>query len=436
MIINFSIENFGPIKDKQTLSFEADKSTHLESSYVVEIAGLRLLKIALIFGANASGKTTILKALDFLRDLVLSPLSTKHKNLDFEPFLFDINSTQAPSKLSLEFLVKGIKYLYEVKFNKQAILEEALYHFSNRKTNIFKRTTDVEKQFAAIKFGSTIKINKTELKILESNTLWNNTVFGGFEKTNIILEDIKMVRDWFAEYIYPIIQPKTNLDIFVTRQIEEQKIAKDLVLQIIQKADFNISDIIIEKDETDMPKDVFDALKNKLLKDAQEDKKEEVVSALAQLKKIVSLEQKFKHTVGDKDFVLPFEQESLGTKRYYGLAGVLALLVSKSTCFNIDELEDSLHPDLYKHFLISFLKNSSNSQLIATTHYRELLEDKDLFRNDAIWFTDKSETPWTELYALADFDTSVVRDTTNILNAYKAGKLNAKPNLGDNYIDL
>jgi len=85
MIINFNIENFGSIKDQQTLSFEAEKSNHLENFYISKIGRRRLLKIALIYGSNASGKTTILKALDFLRDLVLKPADKKTEELDFQP---------------------------------------------------------------------------------------------------------------------------------------------------------------------------------------------------------------------------------------------------------------------------------------------------------------------------------------------------------------
>src|SRR5690606_36997034 len=91
---------------------------------------------------------------------------------------------------------------------------------------------------------------------------------------------------------------------------------------------------------------------------------------------------------------------------------------------------------LYLHFLLSFLLNSKNSQIIATTPNREILDNKDIFRNDAIWFTDKQDSCATELYSLADFDSSVVRNTTNILNAYKIGKLGATPNLGDTFIEL
>jgi len=112
------------------------------------------------------------------------------------------------------------------------------------------------------------------------------------------------------------------------------------------------------------------------------------------------------------------------------------LLINNSITYPIDELEASLHPELYIHFLLSFLINSKKSQIIATTHNREILTNKDLFRNDVIWFTDKSETCATELYSLSDFDSSVVRDTSNIFNAYKTGKLGGTPNLGDYYIDI
>ena len=100
MIINFSVQNFGSIKDKQILSFEADKSDHLENYYIIPINGLRLLKLGLIYGANASGKTTILKALQFLRNIVLEPETKKTEEFDFKPFLFDSVSQKQNSILS------------------------------------------------------------------------------------------------------------------------------------------------------------------------------------------------------------------------------------------------------------------------------------------------------------------------------------------------
>jgi len=152
MIINFSIQNFGSIKSKQILSFEADKSIHLEDYYVIKENGLRLLKLGLIYGANASGKTTILKALQFLRDIVLEPEAKKTEPLNFKPFLFDKISSKENTILSIDFIQKEKRYYYEVEFNENAIVNETLNHYNPTKANVFKRTTDLEKQYSSISF--------------------------------------------------------------------------------------------------------------------------------------------------------------------------------------------------------------------------------------------------------------------------------------------
>ena len=400
MIVNFSIQNFGSIKSKQTLSFEADASEHLENTYVVCAAGKRLLKLALIYGANASGKTTILKALDFLRDLVVNPKEKKTDLLDFSPYLFDANTPEQPTELTIEFVYEGGCYHYEVTFMRQAVILEALYRDAPEKTLVYKRTTDIEEQLTKISFGDKITLDKSAQQVLELNTLWNNTVPGGFLKTNISFEELRQVTDWFGSYLKSIIAPDTKLDTYITNKIDEKKLTKEEVLAILKKADFNISDIIIER------------------------RKETGIDRI----KIFS-----KHTVNNKSYILPMEQESEGTKRFYGFAGLLALLIKIPTIFLIDELESSLHPDLYTHFLLSFLQNARQSQLIATTHNRELLADKDIFRNDVIWFTDKGRDCATELYSLADFDTSAIK---NVLNAYKIGKFSGVPRLSDTFIDV
>ena len=402
MIVNFSIQNFGSIKDKQTLSFEADASKHLEDIYVVHTAGKRLLKLALIYGANASGKTTVVKALDFLRDLVVNPKEKKTDILDFSPYLFDANTPEQPTELTIEFVYEGGCYHYEVAFMRQAVILEALYRDAPEKTLVYKRTTDIEEQLTKISFGDKITLEKSAQQVLELNTLWNNTVLGGFLKTNINFEELRRVTDWFWNGLKPMVAPRTLLGRYVTDKIDEKEIAKEEVLEILKKADFNISDIIIErrKDST---------------------------------KGIDRINLFSEHMVNNISYKLPMEKESEGTKRFYCFAGLLALLIKSSTIFPIDELESSLHPDLYTHFLLSFLQNAKQSQLIATTHNRELLGDRDIFRDDVIWFTDKGKDCATELYSLADFDTSTIK---SILNAYKIGKFSGVPYLSDTFIDV
>lgn len=430
MIVNFSLKNFASIKDTQTLTFEADKSEHIESHYIIHSGGFRLLKLGLIYGANASGKTTILKGLEFLRDLVLEPEEKKTDKLDFNPFLFDENTPNESSTLSIEFVQNNIRYYYEVEFIKNAILNEKLDFYNSSKANIFKRTTNIKNQFTEIKFGSKIKKDSTFKKTLESNTLWNNTVLGGFLKTNIDFKELNEVVNWFSDYLKPLVYTKTQLEGYVTSQIDENEIAKKDIINILKKADLHISDIIIQEEEEDFPEGFLEFVEKKLKIP------NEKVDKLKAKGKIKSVNIDFEHTVNGNKYSLPLDFESQGTRRYYGFAGLLALLIKKNHLFPIDELEASLHPDLYTQFILSFLVNSENSQLLATTHNREILDNKDIFRNDAIWFTNKSENCSTELYSLADFDTSVVRDTTNVLNAYKSGKLEGKPNLGDFFIEL
>ena len=256
MIVNFSIQNFGSIKDKQTLSFEADASKHLEDTYVVHTAGKRLLKLALIYGANASGKTTVLKALDFLRDLVVNPKEKKTDILDFSPYLFDANTPEQPTELTIEFVHEEVCYQYEVAFTRQAIISEALYIDTFERVLIYSRTTDIEEQLTKISFGDQITLDKNAQQVLELNTLWNNTVLGGFLKTNINLEEFRRVADWFGNYLKPIIAPQTQLGRYVTDKIDENKIAKEEVLEILKKADFNISDIIIEQKKEIVPENL------------------------------------------------------------------------------------------------------------------------------------------------------------------------------------
>ncbi|SFC31078.1 ATPase/GTPase, AAA15 family [Flexibacter flexilis DSM 6793] len=430
MIVNFSVQNFGSIKDKQILSFEADKSAHLENAYIVNINGQRILKLALIYGANASGKTTILNALEFLGGMVLNPESKKTSELQFRPFLFDTDTPNQNSIISIEFFHKNIKYFYEIVFNKIAIVREELYFYNPNKASVYKRKTNLENQFTEIGFGSKFSKNKTFGKTLEANTLWNNTVLGGYLKTNINFHELQEVIDWFKNYLRPLINTKTELKEFITSQIHNNEISKNDVVNILKKADFNISDIIIKEEEKEIPDGFIEFLKRQV-KTPNDD-----INELEKKGKITAVNVEFEHTVNNTSYSLPFEEESQGTKRYYGFSGLLALLIKQSTVFPIDELESSLHPDLYLHFLLSFLLNAKTSQIIATTHNREILDNKDIFRNDAIWFTDKGENGATELYSLADFDSSVIRDTTNILNAYKSGKLSGTPNLGDTFIDL
>jgi len=406
MIINFSIQNFHCIKDKITLSFEATSSKDLEEYYVIEPKpGLRLLKLGLIYGANASGKTTVLKALEFLREMVLESSVDKTETFDFQPFLFDKNTVKGNSYLSLEFLANQTKYLLEIEFNRDAIVTEKLHYYKPNKALVYKRFTDEKKQLSVIEFGSKIKTTKVRRMALEANTLWNNTVLGGYLKTNIESKELQDVVEWFDDNLDVLLVPQDDFQVWVSRRLHSNESNKSNIVKFLKKADFNINDVVIEKEKG-------------FFSDSYR------VSFLHYIKEDTS------------HYTLPYEEESQGTQRYYQFSGLLDEMIREEKIQPIDELASSLHPDLLRHFLLTFLVNSKKSQLIATTHYRELLMEKDMFRNDVIWFTEKKEDGGTDLYSLADFDSSVIRNTSSIYNAYKIGKLGAVPNLSDYYIEL
>jgi AAA15 family ATPase/GTPase len=441
MIINFSIQNFGSIKDRQTLSFEAERSQHLEDYYVIRTKELRLLKLALIYGANASGKTTILRALDFLRTLVLSPKSQKTETFDFEPFLFDEQTPTQNTTFEINFIHNDVRYSYCVVLNKKAIVREKLFAYNPKKSNVFSRKTDLTNQATKIEFGNKIKIDKITEQHFENITLWNNTVLGGFLKINFVSKELKDVTDWFENYLQELIVSNIQIKDFIRFGINIPDLEKKYIIDILKKADFNISNFHIK--EQDGYWDFIAQLIGISKQDMVEFKKnpisneiENTIMSKVQLDfKLMTLD--FEHTINGKRYILNFEAESLGTQRYYTFACLLIKLINTPILLSVDELESSLHPDLFQHFLLAFLVNSKKSQIIATTHNREILNNKDIFRNDVIWITDKSnDNCATDLYSLADFDTSVIRDTSNIYNAYKIGKLGGTPNLGSYYINI
>ena len=130
-----------------------------------------------------------------------------------------------------------------------------------------------------------------------------------------------------------------------------------------------------------------------------------------------------------------FKEESAGTRRYYELSGILLMLIKESHFVAIDELECRLHPDLYEHFIVSYLNNAKYSQMVFTTHMREFLADRNMFRDDSVWFTQKSDDGATDLYSLNDFGSDVLRNSTSRYNVYRAGRLGAVPKLQDTYIE-
>lgn len=405
MIINLKIRNFKSIKDEISLSFEPVEKE--DDYYIYEHNNQKILKMLMIYGQNASGKTNILKALEFLRDFIFSAPINKNDKINIKPFLFT-KDIKNDSYFEIEFLQNGIKYLYQLTVSDVEVIDERLYFYNPNKALVFDR-----KEF---KFGSKINIKKSQKESLLNNTLINNTLLSGYMKTNIKIKEFDEVINWFSRLMKPI-YPSTDLLGFTSNLLHNKEIDKQFIVNLLKNADFAIDNFeFIENDIDEEFKEFLLHLGKK--KDADNFKKIDVL---------------FTHY---KRYQLDFISESRGTQRFYQLVIVLYLLLRDCLILPIDELESSLHPDLLKHFLLIFLANSKESQLIFTTHSRELLLEKDILRFDTIYFTEKKEDGSTELFSLSDFDSNIIRKESSIYNIYKNGKLGANPNLKNYFLDI
>ncbi len=405
MLKNIKISNFKSIDEEIELSFEPVNSEFNEY-YLTDD---KLLKLALIYGPNASGKTNIIKAIEFIRNFIFNPPISKEEKIKITPFKFT-DTINLNSKFILEFIENNFLFLYEIELNKDKVEKEILkFKDLNLKNPKFALVFQRDEE---IKWGSKIKIKKSQKENIALNTLPNNLLLSGYLKVNLEIEELERVIK-FLKKILPPIYPNTDLLGFVLDKLESKKVLKEEIIKILKNADFAIDDFIIEEQDAD--EEVIEFFKK-------------IGKKIDDLKKI---EIFFKHF---QKYNLEFKEESRGTQRFYQLAVILALLAKNSYIVPIDEIESSLHPDLLKFFILIFLTNAKNSQLILTTHTRELLLEKDILRKDTIWFCEKRENSSTDLFSLSDFG-SEIRDKSSIYNYYKYGKIGAIPNI-KNFLGL
>ena len=449
MIQYLKIKNFGPIKEEVELSFEATMQEELSDDIYTYVMsdGCRLLKLAYIYGANASGKTTVLNVFEFLRKLISKPLLDKSSTLDYQPFLFCSDPAQTESFIELAFYANKVRHVYSVAFNKEAVLNEKLVYFHSAKpTELFSRETDLEKRVAKIHFGSKVKVLAKDRDRLESNTLHNNTVLGAFTKTNVDIIDLNVLNIWFNSFLLGMINSSTNIIDDTAAMIAGNPAANKWLDTFMNKADQQINKVNADKEITFSGIRSINPEKTVRFEYPLQGSFKTNTSLTAPIVTdtrkmygggdIFEFRRKveFTHHTDDGVFVLPIDAESSGTQRYFSLGGPLYTLVHTPSFLLVDELETSLHPDLMKHFLQTFLANAEQSQMLITTHNIGLLEEIDFVRKDALWFSEKRTDGSADLYSAADFDSSVLRKGASLVNAYRAGRLGAKPNLGSPFI--
>lgn len=432
MIIDFSVRNYKAIKDEVTFSFEANPNiSNLSDYYIIEpIPGVKLLKMALIYGANASGKSTVLSAIELLKRLMSETKDTKNRSIQYDRFKLSNETRNSDSSFNIHFIVKETCYYYELRFNDKCVLEERLYTYhplDETEDLILSRTTDIENQIVNVMISPYYCMDGNIEQKFQDNMRWNETIFAGFQHVNAVFPTLRDINHWLENSFYPIIEPRTELYDYISKRIEEGEIDKNNVLTMLKRADFMIDNIYFKEDEKlRLDKDI--AIRKILMELGRIEGNES---------EIKTKHVEFHHTSTTGEANLTYDEESLGTQRFYEFCGLLDVMANEPGVFTIDEIEQSLHPELLEFFIYAFLCNTSHSQILATTHNRELLINRDTLRADTIWFTEKREDGSTDLYSLEDFDPEIFTTANQAYyNAYKNGRLGAKPILGDYYFDL
>ena len=431
MIAEFKIRNFYSLRDEQTLSFIPTNDDTSRDIYTEEVAdGVSLLKIGCIYGSNASGKTNILKALDFFSKFMVDDSLNKGDEIGVVPFLLDDVSDKERTQFEMTFYLNREKYKLNLVLDNKVIYEETLQVYSSvQPTLLYKRTYNAETDATDIVFGGKLGLVKKSREAIEGRTFNNRTVIAAFGKVNVEKSRLNLVYDFFSQRIAPIVYPQSSLMGFAKSRIKRDREGrlKKFILHFLKASDFNISDFAIHEEEESITPEMELVIKN--TSGLPEKAKEEILRKGT----LHSDEMFFVHHTNNGDNELDEELESRGTKRYMGLATILYELLVHGVILPIDEIESSIHYELLSYFIKVFLVNSKRGgQLVVSTHDINLL-DEDYIRRDVIWFTDKNDCGETQLIRLS---TLGLHKTLSVYNAYRQEKLVNLPFLDSIYMDM
>lgn len=400
MLIRFSFKNFKSFKDENCLDMEATSLKEHEYN-VAKIDNGEYLKVSAIYGANASGKTNVLQAFDYMKKRILVSDDSKKNSLIDEENVYSFMINNDPIDLEVEILAKNNKiYKYGFELVKDNIISEWLYEKRvNKFYSIFERENN----------NVTMKTNKiASLSNIDENTLFLN-IYSKIDKDN---EDFANVYYWFMNSNYldlgnpdfeGIIDKRVSLKILTDENYKKE------LLKFIKTFDAGIEDI------NTIP-DSVEAVKNN--------------------NGIVNIKVTHKGENGEEK-TFPFYLESNGTRKMFYLFDFFIDVLKNGMVLFVDELDVKLHP-LLTRYIINLFHNSDtnkgNGQLIYSTHDTVNL-NKDTFRRDEIWFAEKDKDGISTIYSLADYKINdvKVRNDATYNKDYLSGRYGAIPIL-ENFV--
>ncbi len=384
MILEFSVENFRSFRERQTFSMIPDEGRQDGTEHFIEIGDkYKLLPAAVIYGANASGKSNFIKALQSLQSLVLfknvewdSPSGFIFK---YEPFSLSSQTAQAPTTYTLDFLINQIRYTYSLTILATHITAESLFFYpQGREAKLFIRKDQV------FEFGDYLKGQK---HVVADLTRHDQLFLSKGAQNNI--SQLIIVRQYFKESV-------------LIKTLDEGRREKskyyNMIAERLYKApkndQFQINFKLLFKS---FDTGILDFEVKKSINDNFEREDEEFD---------VSTKHTAYNALGIEDGTtdLKFESESKGTQQLFILGGMLLQTLMQGGVIVIDEFERSLHP-LISSYLINLFHdpkiNTKGAQLIIATHDTNLLSSN-AFRRDQIWIVEKDQTGASELFSLAD----------------------------------
>lgn len=418
MIIDFKFKNYMSFADECDFTMLANKDKSHEENLIVEKKD-RISKTRMIYGANASGKSSFINAMLFVVSFIANSNALLEKRpIPVSPFKFCDDCFNKPSEFSVTFIKDGLKYAYRFSCTREKVIDERLdIYYSAKPTMIFNRTNTNNYDFNKDgKLLNVLKDRNLENKLfLVTSASWN------YEKT-------KPVVDYFLNTVMVAldIEPlwKANLDrIYANNEVNEYKA---FCLKMLNSADISISDFSVDS------KKIKDVGKNintikEFLRIATKGNEE----AIAHLENSNVYDFMTYHDVmsdkGTRRYALNINEESVGTTKMFMYSPLLYYVFKEGKVLFVDELDKSFHPLMVEYLVKMFLDkniNTNNAQLIANTHDTNLL-DLNIFRRDDIWFTERdNESGKTEMYPLSDFSP---RTSENIEKAYLLGRFGAIP---------
>ena len=411
MLIQFSVENYMSFKDRAVLclSPSVDKE-HPEN--ILDKNTYAAVNAIAIYGANASGKTSLFRAMTAAALMITNSnlLQVNQPIFYMVPFKFDQKTIKDPSKFEFIFVADdGFKYVYGFSATQFRIYEEYLYQYKTQKPTIIFERKDEEYRFKSQKalLEPLVRFNTPNKLFLATATNWN---------TECTLIPYK----WLSEKILTFTEAQvlTNLSLAMYKG-EKQREYINFTENLLQQADINISKIHF-RIRKNVGGEMTDVMMPQIMINGQ--------PTQAQYEQV---EIRTEHRVGNGEkktsYSLGLGEESLGTNQLFILGPFLKDAFETGTTVVIDEIDKSLHTHIVK-YIISLFRNSevnkAGAQLIFTTHDTSLLSLA-TFRRDQVYFTEKNnETGESDLYSLDEFP---VRKTDNIEKGYLIGRYGAIP---------